>query len=248
MLDFLKESIQLTHFFGVGFLLLVVTTYYYTFSKTRWFWLLLVFLFLVATTHFIPAYLISKYEAKTPICNPLHLNPSETCYLHVLGAGYSLDPNLPATGQLSTTTLARLIEAIRIAHQLPNYKIVTSAYSKYGLESQASVAKRAAIDLGIPSQNIEMLTTPSNTSEEVATFVKQFGNKKNVIVVSDALHLPRAVMLYQKAGIKAIPAPSNFLVKQDPNDYNGLDFSYYTTLSLMNNYLREQLKCLKDNF
>lgn len=62
-----------------------------------------------------------------------------------MGAGYSLDPRLPATSQLSTTTLARLIEALRISYYLPYFKLVSSGYSRFGLESQAAVVKRAAI-------------------------------------------------------------------------------------------------------
>jgi uncharacterized SAM-binding protein YcdF (DUF218 family) len=247
MLEFLKDSIQLTHFFGFGFLLLALATYYFTFSKTRWYWFLFVFLFLLASTQIFPAYLMAKYEAKTPVCHPSQLKKNEIYYLHVLGAGYSLDSNLPATGQLNTTTLTRLIEAIRISRQLTNYKLVTSAYSSLGLESQASVAKRAAISLGIPSQNITMLTSPSNTSEEVAAFVKHFGTQKKVIVVSDALHLPRALMLYKKAGVTAIGAPTNFYIKNSPIDYHGLTFPSLRSIALMNSYLREQLKYWKDD-
>lgn len=140
-----------------------------------------------------------------------------------------------------------MVEAIRISKSLPHYKIVTSAYSSLGLESQASVARRAAIELGIPTQNIEMLTAPSNTSEEVATFIKQFGTHQNVIVVSDAMHLPRALMLYQKGGITAVPAPANFKVKQGPHEYNGLAFPSMSSLNLMNGYLRERLKYWKDD-
>lgn len=248
MIDFLKDSIQLSYFFELVAMLLGIATYCYGFKKIRSLWFVFIFLFLVATTHILPAYLVAKYEEKSPTCNPQLLDTTKTYYLHVLGAGYSLDPKLPASSQLNSNTLSRLIEAIRIANQLPNYKIITSGYSKYGLESQASVAKRAAIELGIPDQNIEMLTTPSNTAEEVAAFVNQFGVHKKVIVVSDAMHLPRAVMLYQKAGIKAIPAPANFLVKQGPNDYNGLAFPSLSSLNLMNGYLRERLKYWKDSF
>ena len=248
MLDFLKESIQLSNFFVLSFLLLGITTYGYGLKKMRLFWIVFTLLFLFSSTHLLPAYLISKYEAKTSICLPKQLNPKETYYLHVLGAGYSLDPNLPANSQLDLTTLGRLTEAIRIANQVPNYKMITSAYSKYGLESQASVAKRAAISLGIPNQNIDMLTTPSNTAEEVQAFVSKFGTNKKVIVVSDALHLPRALMLYKKAGITAMGAPTNFQIKKDPNYYRGLTFPSYHSLSLMNNYLREQLKYWKDSW
>ena len=93
----------------------------------------------------------------------------------------------------------------------------------------------------------EMLTAPSNTSEEVATFIKQFGTHQNVIVVSDAMHLPRALMLYQKGGITAVPAPANFKVKQGPHEYNGLAFPSLSSLNLMNGYLRERLKYWKDD-
>ncbi|WP_181456938.1 YdcF family protein [Flavobacterium lacus] len=203
--------------------------------------------FLVTSTYYVPSQLVAAYESKIANYNPDIVNKNKTHYLHVLGAGYSLDPNLPATSQLSPTTLARLVEGIRIARQLPNYKIITSGYYNYGLESQASVARRAAIELGIPSEQIKQLETPSNTAEEVAVFVDQFGTQKKVIVVTDALHLPRAIMLYQKAGITAIGAPATFQVKKEPNDYNGFTFPSYRSVSLMNAYLRERLKYWKDS-
>lgn len=247
-MNFIQENITLNNFFLLWVLFLGLLTYYKSLRKSSWYWGIFIIIGIVSTTNVLPNYLVKHYESQVTVCQPQLLDTTSTYYIHVLGAGYSLDPKLPATSQLESTTLTRLVEGIRIARQLPHYKLVTSAYSKYGLESQASVAKRAAIDLGIPSQNIEMLTTPSNTAEEVEAFVKKFGTTKKVIVVSDALHLPRAVMLYKKAGISAIPAPSNFLIKQGPNDYNGLTFPSYQSLSLMNNYFREQLKYWKDSW
>ena len=238
--------ITLSNFLLLGVFFLLGVAYRVGFKKIRIALLLWVTIFLVVTTQFVPTKLVAAYEAKVIVCNPKLLDTTKTYYLHVLGAGYSLDPRLPATGQLSAATLTRLVEAIRISKSLPHYKIVTSAYSSLGLESQASVTRRAAIELGIPSQNIEMLTTPSNTSEEVAAFVKQFGNHKNVIVVSDAMHLPRALLLYQKGGITAVPAPANFKVKQGPHEYNGIAFPSLSSLNLMNGYLRERLKYWKD--
>lgn len=247
MLTLLKDSIQLNYFFGFACLFLVVTTYFCSFKKTRWLWGILSILFLLSSTQIFPAYLVSKEESKTPICNPLLLQKKETYYLHVLGAGYSLDPNLPASSQLSVTTLSRLVEAIRVAQKINKYKLVTSGYAGSQIESQASVVKRAAIALGIPSENIEVLDTPSNTVEEVNAFVKKFGKNKKVIVVSDALHLPRALMLYKKVGVKAIGAPTNFKVKKGLNDYNGFSFPSFRSISLMNSYMREQLKFFKDS-
>lgn len=222
----------------------------FKFNTIKLHWILIVFFsfFLVCATSYFPKYLIKKYENKYAITDVSLLDKNKTYYLHVLGAGYSLDTRLSATKQLSDVTLSRLIEAIRISKMLPNYKIVGSGYSSLGLESQASIVKRAAIELGVPYDKIEMLTIPSNTAEEVAAFVCQFGIHKNVIVVSDAMHLPRALMLYQKKGINAIPAPTNFKVKQGINDYNGITFPSISSLDLMNEYLREQLKYWKDSW
>ena len=248
MYCYFQEMISLSTFFLLGIFFVGFRIYKKGWRSNRFLLFIVGLFFMIATTNWIPAKLVAQYESQVTVCQPQLLDTTSTYYIHVLGAGYSLDPKLPATSQLESTTLTRLVEGIRIARKLPHYKLVTSAYSKYGLESQASVAKRAAIDLGIPSQNIEMLTTPSNTAEEVEAFVKKFGTTKKVIVVSDALHLPRAVMLYKKAGIIAIPAPSNFLIKQGPNDYNGLTFPSYKSLSLMNNYFRERLKYWKDSW
>lgn len=246
MLDFLKDSVQLNNFFVFALLLLAFGTYRSSFKKLRWAWSLLGILFLIASTNIVPRYLVANYEAKIPICNPATLDKSKTYYLHILGAGYSLDPRLPATTQLSTTTLARLVEAIRISKLLPSYKIVGSGNSRLGLESQAEVVKRAAIELGVPPQSCEILSSPSNTAEEVAAFAATFGTNKNVIVVSDAMHLPRAVMLYKKLGINAIPAPTFFQIKHGANDIKGFTFPSQRSVNLMNAYLQEKMKYSKD--
>lgn len=246
-MNFLQNNITLYNFFTFLILLLLLLNFKFNTIKSHWI-LIVFFLFLVCATSYLPKYLIKKYENKYAITDVSSLDKNKTYYIHVLGAGYSLDSRLSATKQLSDVTLSRLIEAIRISKMLPNYKIVGSGYSSLGLESQASVVKRAAIELGVPFDKIEMLTTPSNTTEEVAAFVCQFGIHKSVIVVSDAMHLPRAIMLYQKKGINAIPAPTNFKVKQGINDYNGITFPSISSLDLMNEYLREQLKYWKDSW
>ncbi len=244
----IQNSITLFNFFTISIFVLLVFTYKLNIQKTLFFWLIVLVLFLVCSTTLIPKYLVKKYENNNFLKNLKFVDENNTYYLHVLGAGCSLDRRLTATQQLSDITLLRLIEAIRISKYLPNYKIVTSGNSSLGLEPQASVVKRAAIELGIPEDNIEMLTTPSNTAEEVVAFVNKFGVHKNVIVVTDAIHLPRALMLYKKYGIKAFASPSNFRVKEVPNDYNFITFPCYSSLELMNEYLREQLKYLKDSW
>lgn len=247
-MHFLQNNITLYNFFTFLILLLLLLNFKFNIIKLHLIWIVIFSFFLVCATSFFPKYLIKKHENKYVEIDVSSLDKSKTYYLHVLGAGYSLDTRLSATKQLSDVTLSRLIEAIRISKKLPNYKIVGSGYSSLGIESQASVVKRAAVELGVPDDKIEMLTTPSNTAEEVVAFVNQFGIDKKVIVVSDAMHLPRAIMLYMQNGIVAIPAPTNFRVKHGINDYNGITFPSISSLDLMNEYLREQLKYWKDSW
>ena len=242
------NSITLNNLFLLGVFFLAYRSYKKGWKSYRIGWGTIFLLWLLCATTWLPSLLVKKNEAQTSVCQPQTLDIAQAYYIHVLGAGYSLDPRLPATSQLSQVTLARLVEGIRIARQLPKYTLVTSAFSSLGLEPQASVAKRAAINLGIPPQNIKMLTTPSNTSEEVQAFVNQFGKHQKVIVVSDAMHLPRAKMLYAKQGIQAITAPSGYKVLEGPNDKNGIRFPNLASMDLMNDYLREQLKYFKDSW
>ena len=60
--------------------------------------------------------------------------------------------------------------------------MVTSGYSSLELQSQASVAKKAAIELGVPEDQIRMLESPSTTFEEAQAFKDTFGINKEVII------------------------------------------------------------------
>jgi len=243
----ITNQITLNNLFLLGVICLAYITFRKGWKSTKWGWSSMLFFWLLCATQALPAFLIKRYEATMKVCQPHLLDTTQTYHIHVLGAGYALDPRLPATAQLSQVTLSRLVEGIRVARQLPYYTLVTSAHSSLGLESQASVAKRAAVALGIPTQNIKMLTSPSNTSEEVQAFVNQFGTHKKVIVVSDAMHLPRALMLYKKQGISAIPASSGVKIPIGPNTSSSLQWPSLASCNLMNEYLREQLKYFKDS-
>jgi uncharacterized SAM-binding protein YcdF (DUF218 family) len=179
------------------------------------------------------------------VLNIESLDTSQNYYIHVLGAGYDLDKNLQATSQLDLKTLGRLTEGIRVFLKLPRAILVTSGYSAVGLESQASVARRAAIALGVPAERIQLLETPATTLEEVRAFKKKFGKNKQVIIATDASHMPRAVQMYRAAGFFPIAAPTNFKVKFDSNNYHGFTFPNVASFQMMNEWLRAELAMVK---
>ena len=166
-------------------------------------------------------------------------------YIHVLGSGNNYDPRLPANSQLGLAAIGRLAEAIRIHRILKNSIIVCSANSMLGLETQASVTKRAAILLGVDSNRIEKLDTPSTTNEEAEAMHLRYGTAINLIIVSDAMHLPRAMKLFAKEGFRPIPAPTNYRAPLGPKR---LGFEWWPSIgniSLMDIVLHEYLGNLK---
>jgi uncharacterized SAM-binding protein YcdF (DUF218 family) len=166
---------------------------------------------------------------------------TDTVLIHVLGGGYSLSAELPANVQLGSPTLARLVEGVRIYKMLPQSIVVTSGYSSSGFESQASVVKRAAIMLGVDAARIRMLETPSNTWEEADALKEKFGTDYAVIVVSDAVHLPRATAFFKAQGFQVIGAPATYLVPINSPDQPLKWLPSIRNIQLSNIILREYL-------
>ena len=234
---------------NVLLLLLVISYLFNRFRKRRAAKALLVsafLLFLISSTNYLPRYLATQLENKYLPFNSLTVKyQHEKFYIHVLGSGNNLDKRLPANSQLGLAAIGRLAEAIRIHRILKNSIIVCSANSMLGLETQASVTKRAAILLGVDSNRIEKLDTPSTTKEEAEAMHLRYGTAINLILVSDALHLPRAMKLFTKEGFRPIAAPTNYRAPQGPK---GLGFEWWPSIgniSLMDIVLHEYLGNLK---
>lgn len=195
-----------------------------------------IIIFLVCSTSYLPKKLISSIENNFA---PIELNQfdkAQKYYILVLGAGASIDNRLPASMNLNTTTLTRLVEGLRIYRNLTHSILVTSASIEGKKISQAQLSKEAAISLGVQEQNIQMLETPTSTLEEALAFKEKFGTKTNLILVTSAIHMPRAVEIFSDQGIKVVPAPTGYLYKKNQLGYNGITFPSFESLELTNSY------------
>jgi uncharacterized SAM-binding protein YcdF (DUF218 family) len=67
----------------------------------------------------------------------------------------------------------------------------------------------------VDENEIRLLGTPENTQMEAFDYTKKFGTNNTLILVTDAIHMPRAMLLFHKAGQSPIPSPTNHLVKSD---------------------------------
>jgi len=105
----------------------------------------------------------------------------------------------------------RAWEALRLYHQKPQLKIITSGYARYG-DIEASEAYKTAqllIQSGVKKENILRQAHAKDTQEE-AIALKQTIGEHPFILVTSAYHMPRAMLLFEQEGLHPIPAPTDF--------------------------------------
>lgn len=222
------------------------------YKKTKAATIVLIFtvvLFYVFSTAWLPRYLAYRMEIQYPPLKEVpRFSNSEKIYIHLLGSGYQTDKRLPATAKLSLVAQGRFLEALRLFRAIPNSILVCSADGPPNTETQAMIARAAAIEMGADSTRILALTTPSTTKEEAEDLAKAVGTGVNVIVVTDAIHMPRAISFFKNAGFLPIAAPANFKAL---NGSAGVSYKWWPSdenIYITNRLLHEYFASVKAAF
>lgn len=136
-------------------------------------------------------------------------------YVVVLGGGIVADPALPITSQIDPTSLARVVEGIRIFRQHPSSILLFSGGAVFnGRLSGATIMANTAQLLGIPAETILTESQSWDTSDQ-AHFIKEMIGNAPFVLVTSATHLPRSMTLFQEKGMDPIPGPSNYHVRNN---------------------------------
>jgi uncharacterized SAM-binding protein YcdF (DUF218 family) len=82
------------------------------------------------------------------------------------------------------------------------------------------LAKRA-VTTGIQEDQILLTGTVTNTADEAdeVRSLMDFVGMKRVILVTSSYHMPRAVMLFDRAGVETVPYPTDFRHGGGPTDW-----------------------------
>jgi len=157
-----------------------------------------------------------NYEAFTLSSKPVD-------YIIVLGGWHQSNPALPQTSQLNVNSLQRMVEVLRIYKLHPEARIITSGSAFNDATSNAEKMKQSLMLLGIPAQKIMTENFPKDTEEE-AQLISPRVQGNNVVLVTNAAHMPRAMQYFQTQGVYPIAAPTGFWVK-NPQQQQG--WRYY---------------------
>jgi uncharacterized SAM-binding protein YcdF (DUF218 family) len=123
-------------------------------------------------------------------------------------------PNLNAAGD-------RLWHAARLyrAGKAPRL-VLSGGVTRTGDGSEAEAMRRFLLDMGVPAPAIELEDASKNTTGN-AVFTAQALKAQGVdtvILVTSALHMPRARRLFDRAGLKVHPAPADHEIIDMPFD------------------------------
>lgn len=140
---------------------------------------------------------------------PTYQKSQPVDYVVVLGGGYTYNPDWAPSSNLINNSLPRVTEGIRIYQQNPGAKLIFTGGKAIGNSvASAQVASLVAQSLGVPASDIIALENGRDTEHE-AMLVAQRVNNKSIALVTSANHLPRAIVWFEKQGLKPIPAPAN---------------------------------------
>ena len=130
--------------------------------------------------------------------------------------GGSLGPPLPPRLYMDLSgAIDRIWHGVRLYRAGKASTIVLSGgnvFPQPGVEGESFYAAQLLVDWGVPQSAILIEDRSRNTYEN-ALYSKTILNEKNmhkVLLVTSALHMPRALAVFRSNGIDAIAAPTDF--------------------------------------
>jgi uncharacterized SAM-binding protein YcdF (DUF218 family) len=175
---------------------------------------------LILSNRYVSTRLLDSFEGRYPAIPEMqgHVAPAELAgcrFVAVLGGGHSNMAGKAATSLLSSSALARVVEAVRILAVLPEARLVVSGPGEGTGPTHASVLARAAESLGVDPRRITLIDTARDTEDESFAFARIAGGAR-VALVTSAWHMPRAALLFRKAGVDFIACPADFVSRAGP--------------------------------
>jgi uncharacterized SAM-binding protein YcdF (DUF218 family) len=182
-------------------------------------------------------YLLSIEPVKDFLLKPLETKYHQPKEIHgdvivVLGGGsYN-------TGILTEDSLKRVLSGF-ILHKRLNIPIILSGGSAITNLPEAEAMKGVLNELGVDKS---MIFTDVNSRDTLqnAFFTKRICEKYGfgkVILVTSAYHMPRSVMVFEKAGLEVVPYPTDFKM-----DKRYTVYSYFPKM----NVLQDSTKAIRE--
>jgi uncharacterized SAM-binding protein YcdF (DUF218 family) len=141
----------------------------------------------------------------------------------VFASGFTNDTSLYANSQLSETMLQRVVEGVRLYHDIGAKQLILSGPCKEAGGCQAEAAAEVAHSLRVPSESIKIITAGHNTIEELETYIAEYGKENRLIAVSSARHLNRIKLIADYLGLEIELSASDYEIKRENGRSNAFE-------------------------
>lgn len=136
----------------------------------------------------------------------------------VLGGGYLEDsPERGNSGALEAISTKRAAYGLELSRRF-GLPLVYSGGHSYDSSRAGSEAEAAGLfwkSLGAPEGSFRLEKESQDTKANAAG-VRRLAGSGPIVLVTSAVHMPRALLAFSKAGIRAIAAPTDYIAKRTP--------------------------------
>jgi len=170
-------------------------------------------LFYVLSFGPVSAWLASLLEEQHP--PPILKTTIKHDAIVVLGGGIRPAGGLRPVHELGNSTLRRTLCGATLIRQGHAPVIVFSGGNAdpfISLPPESGEMKKLAIGVGVLENTILLESVSRNTYESAKEAKQLLEHRKHILLVTSAIHLPRAVRLYQKQGFRVTPVPCGYTV------------------------------------
>jgi uncharacterized SAM-binding protein YcdF (DUF218 family) len=159
-------------------------------------------------------HVVAKWERRFA---PVPVGESVDAYAAIVLGGAVEGPVPPRVEENLGDGVDRLLRACRLYKQGKVERIVVSGGNLPWLGvpvPEAEVMKNLLVEWGVPSEAILVETASRNTWENAENVRKMLGGKQGggLLLVTSALHMPRAMAVFRKAGVQVVASPTDYLI------------------------------------
>jgi uncharacterized SAM-binding protein YcdF (DUF218 family) len=161
------------------------------------------------------AWLIRPLEQQSPQATSTEKNKSQA--IVVLGGGRARVASRDGDyDQVGPITLIRLRAAARLQRETHLPLLVSGGAPDGQGESEAVLMARSLKDdFGVEARWVESNSINTNQNAILSAQLLRKENIQQILLVTDAIHMPRARWAFEHAGLRVAPVPSHFVASGD---------------------------------
>lgn len=207
------------HLIPAAFFILLLTVLLFRWAPKlfRLIQIIVISLLLALSSAPVTNVLVSSLENQHEVLQNL---PEDTALILVLGSGHHYAEERPPNSVLTTVALSRLAEGVRLWQTKPDAVLMLSGAKFFSEISHAEAMRNAAIQMGVAESQIILASESLDTADEIVSaaewlIVRKVPNAR-LVVVSSAMHLPRATLMLQDHAVAYTMAPTDFRISNAP--------------------------------